>query len=153
MFYIRGRRSFALASVLAALVFCGGSMAFAGYQSQLIQRVNVSKLAFGPCTFANAAASNDSKGEVGGTISVRCSGLSAPAAPAPVTQFDFSHDERTNKGSAWIAYSTRKNADGSPKDTISVEGTYSADASTERLVNPKIVGMKINNNAVVPTTN
>jgi hypothetical protein len=135
-----------LSLILLTIALC--AFGLAGYYS-LVQRVNISKQTYGPCTFKNAAASNDSVGKVGGSISVTCGGLSVPAAPAPVTQFDFD----TVGQSAWIAYGNRKNADGTPKDTISIEGTYDADSSTERLINPKVVGMKVNGNAVVPSSN
>lgn len=135
-----------LAAVGVLLLVAIAAFGLARYQSQLVQRVNVSKQTFGVCRLGNAAASNDSKGQVGGQITISCPG--APTSPAAVTMFDLSPD-----GSAWIAFGGRKNADGSPKDTISIEGTYDADASTERLIQPKIVGLKINGNAVVPSGN
>lgn len=131
--------------VVALITLLGVSTAFALYQSLLVQRVNVSKQTFGPCRLGNAAAANDSTGKVGGTITISCSG--APSSPAAVTMFDLDPN-----GAAWIAFGPR-NADGTPKHSMSIEGTYNADASTERLINPKIVGMKINNNAVVPSGN
>jgi len=137
-------RFFRFAGLTMAMLCIAAICAFGLQQARLIQRVNLSKLTYGPCKLGNAAASNDSQGKVSGTITVSCTG--APTSPASVTQFDLSPD-----GSAWIAFGGRKNSDGTPKDTISIEGTYDADASTERIVNPKIVGMKLNGNAVVPS--
>lgn len=134
-------------SVLTLALLCVAAIcAFGLRQARLIQRVNVSKLTYGPCKLGNAAASNDSQGKVSGSITLTCA--NAPTSPASVTQFDLSPD-----GSAWIAFGSRKTATGGPADTISIEGTYDADAATERLVNPRIVGMKLNGNAVVPASN
>lgn len=127
--------------VIALLLFAV-STSYALYYRQLVQRVNISKQSFAAYTFQNASASNDSAGKPSGSITLV--GPDAPPAPAPVKKFDFDPN-----GSAWIAFGNRKNADGSPKDTVSIEGKYESDGTTERLTDPKIAGMKINNKAVV----
>ncbi len=102
-----------------------------------VQRVNLSHQTFGDYSIGNGACSNDSKGQVSGTFTIK--GPNAPTAPTNVTKFVLGTD-----GTAHIELGT----DG--RNTIDAKGTYQSADGTDRLVSPVITAMTIAGNAVVP---
>lgn len=103
----------------------------------MVQRVNLSKLSFGPYTFGNAAASVDSKGVVGGTFSIK--GPNAPSAPTGVVGLTLD-----GTGGAHIVLAGNGNE-------VDCQGTHQDDGQTVRILKPQITKMKIGGNEVVPS--
>lgn len=112
------------------------------------QKVNFSHQTFGGFVFGNAAASNDSQGEAGGTVSFNKvpAGQQVPSIPLHVSKLLFDAAAQTAK----VFLGT----DG--KNEVSLRGTivHQADSPSgpvDSLTNPIITGMKFNGNAVVPS--